>query len=156
TVGSFQGGEAENTIPEKAHIKGTLRCFDEQLRDDTLGRIEKLCRHIGEANGAEVAVEKVIGYPPLVNDPAVADLVIAAGRAVLGEGGVDVTGPVLASEDYSFYLQKVPGAFMFVGAGNPEKGCGYPLHHPRFDFDEQALPIVVRLMAGAALKLLEK
>ncbi len=154
TVGSFQSGEAENTIPEKATIKGTLRCFDERLRDGIFDRIEKLCRHIGEANGADVALEKVIGYPPLINDDAVADSVIAAGREVLGADGVDVAGPVLASEDYAFYLQEVPGAFMFVGAGNPEKGCGYPLHHPKFDFDEQALPFLIRLMSAAALKLL--
>lgn len=156
SIGSFQGGEAENTIPDKAMIKGTLRCFDEQLRDDILGRIEKLGRLIGEANGAAVTVEKVIGYPPLINDPAVADVVIAAGREALGDDLVDVAGPVLASEDFAFYTRKIPGAFMFVGAGNPAKGAVYPPHHPNFDFDEDALPVAVRLMAGAACKLLAR
>jgi amidohydrolase len=156
TIGTFQSGEAENTIPEKAMIKGTLRCFDEQLRDDALGRIENLSRHIAAANGAEVTVEKVIGYPPLINDPAVADVVIAAGREALGDDKVDVAGPVLASEDFAFYTREVPGAFMFVGAGDPAKGPVYPPHHPKFDFAEQALPNLVRLMAGAALKLLQK
>ncbi len=156
TIGAFQSGEAENTIPDKATIKGTLRCFDEQLRDDILARIETLATHIAAANGAGVAVEKIVGYPPLVNDPAAADRIIAAGREILGQDNVDVAGPVLASEDFAFYLREIPGAFMFVGAGNPAAGPVYPPHHPRFDFDEQALPILVRLMAGSALRLLRQ
>jgi amidohydrolase len=153
SVGSFQSGEAENIIPDKASIKGTLRCFDGQLRYAVLDRIEKLCRHIGEANGAEVDVEKVIGYPPLINDSAVAEQVMAAGGEVLGADGVEETPPALASEDFAHYLEKVPGAFMFIGAGAPGQTV-YPLHHPRFDFDEKALVYTVEIMAGAALKLL--
>ncbi len=153
SVGSFQSGEAENIIPDKAAIKGTLRCFDGQLRYEILDRIEKLCRHIGQAHGAEVAVEKVIGYPPLVNDPAVAERVLAAGAEVLGADGVEETPPVLASEDFAHYLAKVPGAFMFIGAA-PAGPTVHPLHHPKFDFDEQALAHAVRIMAGAALRLL--
>lgn len=153
SVGSFQSGEAENIIPDKASIKGTLRCFDGQLRYAVLDRIEKICRSIGEANGAEVAVEKVIGYPPLINDPAVAEQVMVAGREALGADGVEETPPSLASEDFAHYLEKVPGAFMFIGAAAPGQAV-YPLHHPRFDFDEQALAFAVEIMAGAALRLL--
>ena len=153
SVGSFQSGEAENIIPDKASIKGTLRCFDGQLRDDVLGRIENICRRIGQANGAEVAVEKIIGYPPLINNPAVAEQVMAAGCEVLGADGVEETPPVLASEDFAHYLEKVPGAFMFIGAAPPGRDA-YPLHHPKFDFDEQALAYTVEIMATAALKLL--
>jgi amidohydrolase len=153
TVGCFQSGEAENIIPDKALIKGTLRCFDEKLRYGTLDRIETLCRHICEANGATLSLEKVIGYPPLINDPAVADKVIEAGVAALGKDGVEVAGPSLASEDFAHYLTRLPGAFVFIGAGTPGKTC-YPLHHPRFDFDEQALAVGVEVMASAALNLL--
>ncbi len=153
TVGSFQGGEAENIIPDKATIKGTLRCFDGQLRHAVLDRIEKICRHLGAANGAEVAVEKVIGYPPLINNPAVAAQVMAAGGEALGADGVEEAPPVLASEDFARYLEKAPGAFMFIGAAAPGQAA-YPLHHPRFDFDEQALAFAVEIMAGAALRLL--
>lgn len=153
TVGCFQSGEAENIIPDKALIKGTLRCFDETLRYATLDRIETLCRHICEANGAGLSLEKVIGYPPLINDPVTADKVIEAGVAALGKDGVEVTGPVLACEDFAHYLTKLPGAFVFIGAGTPGQ-TGYPLHHPRFDFDEQALAVGVEVMASAALHLL--
>ncbi len=152
TVGCFQSGEAENIIPDKALIKGTLRCFDEKLRYATLDRIEQLCRHICDANGAGLALEKVIGYPPLINNPAVADRLIAAARTALGPDGVEVVGPVLACEDFAHYLDKVPGAFMFIGAA--PQGDIYPLHHPRFDFDEQALAVGVEVMANAALGLL--
>ncbi len=153
SVGSFQSGEAENIIPDKASIKGTLRCFDGQLRYDVLDRIENICRRIGEANGAEVTVEKVIGYPPLINNPAVAGQVMAAGGEVLGADGVEETPPVLASEDFSHYLEKVPGAFMFIGAA-PAGRDVYPLHHPKFDFDEKALAYMTEIMVGAALRLL--
>jgi amidohydrolase len=153
TVGCFQSGEAENIIPDKALIKGTFRCFDENLRYATLDRIETLCRHICEANGAGFSLEKVIGYPPLITDPAVADKIIEAGIAALGKDKVEVTGPVLASEDFAHYLTKLPGAFVFIGAGTPGQ-TGYPLHHPRFDFDEQALAVGVEVMASAALRLL--
>ena len=152
TVGCFQSGEAENIIPDKALIKGTLRCFDEKLRYATLDRIEQLCRHICDANGAGLSLEKVIGYPPLIADPAIADRLIAAAGATLGQGGVEVIGPVLACEDFAHYLTKVPGAFMFIGAA--PQGTVYPLHHPRFDFDERALAVGVEVMANAALGLL--
>ncbi|MDT8903945.1 M20 metallopeptidase family protein [Anaeroselena agilis] len=153
SVGSFQSGEAENIIPDKASIKGTLRCFDGQLRYTVLDRIETICRHIGAANDAEVTVEKVIGYPPLINHPAVAERVIAAGREALGADGVEEIPPALASEDFAHYLAKVPGAFMFIGAAASGRET-YPLHHPRFDFDERALTVAVETLAGAALGLL--
>jgi amidohydrolase len=152
TVGCFQSGEAENIIPDKALIKGTLRCFDEKLRYGTLDRIETLCRHICEANGAGLSLEKVIGYPPLINDPAIADRLLEAAAAALGKDGVEVTGPVLACEDFAHYLTKVPGAFMFIGAA--PRGDVYPPHHPRFDFDERALAVGVEVLTGAALRLL--
>lgn len=81
-------------------------------------------------------------------------MVAAAGREVLKEEGVIELQPAMVGEDFSFYQQQAPGAFIFVGIGNPEKGLVYPHHHPKFDMDEEGLRIGMEVMARTAVKLL--
>ncbi|MPN16517.1 N-acetyldiaminopimelate deacetylase [bioreactor metagenome] len=81
------------------------------------------------------------------------DVVVDASREVLDPKQILTINPVMAGEDFSCYLQKVPGMMLFVGSGNAEKGITYPQHHAKFDIDEDALPIGMEIMLRAALKL---
>jgi amidohydrolase len=89
------------------------------------------------------------------NDPQVTDIVLKAGREIIGDKAHPIN-PFMSSEDFSYYLQKIPGCFIFVGVGNREKGIIYPQHHPKYDIDEKALCYGMEVMSNAALKLLEK
>jgi amidohydrolase len=154
SVGVFQSGEAENIIPDVAEIKGSVRCFDEALRQDVFRRIETICAGICQANGATFSLEKLFGYPAVLNHSGVVSGIVAAGSTVLGKAAVEIMRPAMAAEDFAYYLQQIPGALMFIGAGNTERGIIYPHHHPRFDIDEQALAYGVETMVTAVIQLL--
>ncbi|WP_371376190.1 M20 family metallopeptidase [Sporomusa aerivorans] len=155
SVGVFRAGEAPNIIADSAFIHGTVRVFDTELRQAIFHRIEEIATGICQAAGASCLVELCAGYPPVINNSAaVVDAVVNAGRQTLGAAGVVPFRPVLAGEDFGYYLEQVPGAFMFIGAGNPAAGITYPHHHPKFDIDEQALVGGMEVLARAALNLL--
>lgn len=155
SVTRFTAGSSHNVIPDTAMLKGTVRSFDPQVRRDARERLERIVRGIAEAHGADIELDYVYGYSPVVNDEAVTRVVEEAAIGLVGAKRVVRTPPGMSGEDFSAYLQKVPGTFVNIGAGNPEKGIVYPHHHPRFTFDEDALEIGVRLFAAAADKLLE-
>lgn len=154
SVGAFQSGEAENIIPATASIRGTVRCYDEQIRREIFDRIEAICRGACQAHQAKYSLERLFGYPALINDKSVAEIAVAAAGEVLGTDAVSIMSPSLGCEDFAYYLTKIPGAFMFIGTGNPEAGIVYPHHHPRFDIDERSLTFGMEIMANTALRLL--
>jgi amidohydrolase len=156
SLGVFQSGKVHNVIAEKAVLKGTVRAFNEEMRRSLADRIKKLATGICSAAGAECTIDHTWGYPPVINNPDVVAVVAKAGRETLGAGGVIEITPVMAAEDFSYYLQRVPGAFLFVGIGNEKKGIVFPQHHGKFDIDEDALEYGVEVMIRAALQLLEK
>lgn len=154
SIGVFQAGQARNVIPETARIEGTIRVFDSELLKAIHRRVEQIVKGVCEAHGAGYQLANTCSYPPVVNDAAVARRMWQAAAAVLGEGGVSEVKPVLGAEDFSYYLQKIPGAFMFLGAGNAAKGIVHPHHHPKFDIDEDALVHGVEILARGAIDLL--
>lgn len=154
TVGSFKAGEVFNIIPDTARLLGTVRTFDPAVRNVIFDRMEEICRGVCSANGAGYSLERIYGYPPVVNDREVAEVVAAAGRESVGAGGVQEVKPLMVGEDFSVYQQLVPGVFFLVGAGNPVKGIIHSHHHPKFDIDEAALGHGCETMVRAALKLL--
>ncbi len=154
SVGVFQAGSVYNVIPETARLEGTIRVFDEETLAAVHRRIEQIVKGVCAANGAEYQFSTAPSCPPLVNDAAVVRRVWRAGAAVLGEAGVSEVKPVLGGEDFSYFLKKIPGAFMFVGAGNAAKGIVHPHHHPGFDIDEDALTYGVEILARSAVDLL--
>jgi metal-dependent amidase/aminoacylase/carboxypeptidase family protein len=91
-----------------------------------------------------------MGYPPVVNDPAETSRALQTAERLFGERAGKCE-PLMAGEDFSYYLQRVPGCFLFVGAGNPRAGIVYPHHHPCFDIDEQALDTAGRLLIELAV-----
>lgn len=155
SLGVFKAGSVFNIIPDTALLQGTVRSFSQEVREKVYARIEQICRGICTAHGAEFSFEAVYGYPPVINDPHVSALVAEAGKELLGEAGVIELQPAMVGEDFSFYQQQAPGAFIFVGIGNADKGLVYPHHHPKFDMDEEGLRIGMEVMARTAVNLLK-
>ena len=155
TVGRVQGGDARNVIPDQVLLQGTVRTFDPALREAMPQRLERIARGVTEAFGGKYELSYRLGYPCLVNNAAMADVVRAAARPIVGEEHVVVAPPVMGAEDMSYFLQRVPGCFFRVGSANAERGLTRPHHNPCFDFDEAALPIGVEVLAGAARRFLD-
>lgn len=142
----FEASRASNVIPDSVEIYGTIRTFDTSVRDRVLSRIEAVVRHYAAAWECEGRVEALgIPYPPVVNTPELADFAMGV-ASKLGETS---EAPMsMGAEDFSFYLQRSPGAFIILGTRNERKGIVYPHHHPKFDVDEEIL------WKGAALHAL--
>lgn len=150
TIGSFQAGTTNNVIAERCRLKGTVRSFDEQTRMMIHDRLKSLVTHICQMHGAEFDYQMRIGYPPVVNDEEEAERFFKVGERLFGESAVVRSEAITVAEDFSYYLEKVPGCFMFVGAGNESCGATYAHHHPKFDIDERAMQQAARLLIGMA------
>lgn len=154
SVTQFTAGSSHNVIPDKVTIKGTVRSFSKQVREQVPVQMRRIVDGITAAHGAEAELEYVWGYHPVVNDIDLTKLVEEAAIEALGEEAILHNPPGMSGEDFSAYQQKVPGAFINIGAGNKEKGIIYPHHHPKFTFDEDALPVGVLMFIRVAEKLL--
>ncbi|MFN8539089.1 MAG: amidohydrolase [Thermomicrobiales bacterium] len=155
TVGSLHAGTVANIIPEEATMRGTVRSFDPAVREHLAERIPALITGIANAMRAEAEVQYRLGYPALVNDAAMTDLVRGVAREIVGPRRVVEREPGMGGEDMSYFLQRVPGCFFRIGSRNPELGMTFGHHHPRFNIDdEQALPIGVAAVAAVALRYL--
>ena len=106
--------------------------------------------------GATYTVDKVFGYPAVINNPEIAAVVAEAGRETAGAEAVIEIGPSMGGEDFSYFMQKAPGMFLMLGGGNPATDAIYPHHHPKFDIDDSVLPIGVETFARATFKLLAR
>ncbi len=137
--GRFIGDGANNVIPESVSLSGTLRVFDEEKRAQILAKVEEIAFKVCQQYGATCIPDIRHGYPMVVNDPQVTQKTIQIAQQVLGEEHVLSLDLRTTAEDFSYFLQKVPGVFFRVGVSNPEKGIHYPLHSARFDIDERAL-----------------
>ena len=155
SLGVFKSGDTFNIIPDTAVLNGTVRSFNENIRMLLFDRIAQVTKGICEAAGATFIFEKFLGFPPVINHPAISKIIAEAGAKVLGNENALTINPVMAGEDFSHYLEKVAGAFMFVGIGNEEANIIYPHHHPKFDMDEKALAYGTEIMTRAALSLLK-
>lgn len=154
SLGVFKSGDVFNVIPDTALLDGTVRSFNPTMRTLLFKRIEQIVSGICLAAGASYTLDKFFGYPPIINHPEVSNILKTAGTETLGTKQVLTINPVMAGEDFSHYLEKVPGAFLFVGSGNEEKGIRYPQHHPKFDIDERSLAHGMEVMVATTLKLL--
>lgn len=154
SVTKISGGTADNVIPGSVELIGTVRSFDETLRAQVPQWMERIVKGITEAHGASYTFEYQRGYRAVLNDAEVTARVRAALVEAFGEDVIVETEPTMGGEDFSAYQAAVPGTFYFVGAGNAAKGIVYPHHHPRFTVDEDALPIGLRALVFATLRLL--
>jgi amidohydrolase len=154
SVTRISGGTANNVIPERVVLGGTVRALTPETRTRTREAMERVLRGVSEAYRVEHRFDWIEGYAPVVNDSEVAAVVERAARAELGDGAIASPQSVMAGEDFSAYLQVAPGAFFNVGARNEAIGATWPHHHPRFAIDEAALRNGIAVMARTALDIL--
>ena len=156
TIGSIHGGNQYNIIPENVVIEGTIRALDAQVRQKVARRIGEISAATATAFGGTATVEMDWGAPPVVNDAAMAALAAEAAKEVLGEDMVitHVDYPNMGGEDFAYYLEKVPGAFMFLSSANAEKKTDIAHHNPKFNVDEDVFWIGSAVYANIAEKFL--
>ena len=155
SVCMIQTGTASNIIPDTALIKGTMRAFTPEIFETLSNRLVEVVEGIAKAMGCKVDV--ALGNPilPTTNNDTIAGLTKEAILEILPETTIDEHHQTMGSEDMSIWLDKIPGCFFFLGSANAEKGLNYSHHHPKFDFDETALPMGAASLASAAVKILE-
>ncbi|MGN6673738.1 MAG: M20 metallopeptidase family protein, partial [Thermomicrobiales bacterium] len=155
TIGAIQAGTVSNVIPEDATLRATVRTFDEEVRQHLAERIPALIKGIAVAMRGDADVAYRFGYPSLVNDAAMTDLVREVAREIVGPEKLIEREPGMGGEDMAYFLREVPGCFFRIGWRNPERGLIYGHHHPRFNVDDEAaLPIGVAAVASVAMRYL--
>jgi len=156
TVGKIVAGTAPNVIAESAELEGTIRTTYPETRDHIHKGIRRMTEAMGELHDAEIHLELSEGYPPVINTAEEVELVRTCVRDLFGPDAL-TTSPhaSMGSEDFSYYLQHVPGAFFRFGARRPEWEP-MPLHSPRFDIDEAVLAIGAEFFDALARRALHR
>lgn len=143
SVCTVKAGEAFNVIPQTAMLLGTVRTLSPEMRDLAETRIRAIVENVCAAFGAKAEVDYDRGYPVTVNDPDKTDFMVNVARTVGGENAVDTTVlPLMGAEDFSYMLEQRPGAYIFLGNGDTAG-----VHHPAYDFNDEASPYGVSLWA---------
>ena len=156
TVTAIQAGSHElGAIPETATLTGTIRAVSEDTRLQLFSAVRELAVNIASAHGAEAEVIVVPGYPPLVNDPVIVEAIGEVSRRLLGKDHFRLLPtPIMPSEDFSYILQRVPGAMAFLGARSEGHSPVADVHSPQMILDEDAMAAGVALHTAMALRLL--
>ena len=150
TVGEIEAGTAFNIIPETARLGGTVRTVDADLRQRMPERIEELARGVARGMRGDAELNYRFSYPVTRNDAGAAGLALNVAKELFGEDrAVEVEHPSMGGEDFAFFLEELPGAYIWLGVGDVSG-----LHTPRFAFDEEILPQGAALLAALALESL--
>lgn len=155
SICTIHGGTAHNIIPASIELGGTIRSMSEAGRKLLHDELRRACGVV-EALGGSFHLNIKHGYPATVNDPDATEVAFAALGELLGEEKVSEQLPVMASEDFSFMLQKAPGCFMRLGVKNPTWDREYPVHTSTFRMDEDALPIGSAALATVAIQWMQE
>jgi hippurate hydrolase len=152
TVGEIEAGFAFNIIPETARLGGTVRTLDADLRNRMPERMEELARGVAGGMRGDAELDYHFSYPVTRNDADAAKFVLGVAEELFGEENtVELTHPSMGAEDFAYFLEKVPGAFIWLGVGDVSG-----LHTAKFAFDEEVLPRGSALLAALALESLSK
>ena len=151
TVGSLHAGSAPNVIPDEARLEGTMRSFADDVRQLLRRRVPEVLEHCAAVAGCRLEYEPIEGYPALVNDGPAVEVARQVAASVFGADNVHEPPPMACAEDFAYFLEQRPGAFILVGAGNQARGITAQHHTPRFDIDEAALPRGAELLVRLAL-----
>ncbi len=139
TVGRFHGGTASNVIAGLAELEGTIRAQEPTVRDHLMRSVQRIAESVAELHGAEVTVEFLEGTPAVINVPDMVAVAREAAERVVGPQSVqELAYANMGAEDFSYYLEKVPGCYIRFGAQDVGRQ-GFPAHSSKFDFDEKAL-----------------
>jgi amidohydrolase len=144
TVGQLQAGTKNNIIPDKAVMRGTLRTFNLDVREQLLGRLQSFVSDMARAYRAEARMDLTMGCPPVVNPEKETAFVHRCAVDALGDGAVNDGKPVMASDDMTYFLRARPGCYFRVGIA-PAHGRPAPHHAPEFEMNEDGLPVGLRV-----------
>jgi len=142
SVTQIQGGTADNIIPERVEFSGTIRTFQPATKAALIQRMQEMVPYLCKSYGTEGTFEFFEGYPALINNPVPCQWVADAADQMNLPRAAQAT---MGGEDMAYYLQKVPGAFFFLGAAPDQPDRVFPHHHPKFQLDERAVPLAMEL-----------
>ncbi|QUW24063.1 amidohydrolase [Sporosarcina sp. Marseille-Q4063] len=148
SVGSFVAENAFNVIADSAKIGGTVRTFNPEIRDLMEREMKRIVEGTALSNDCEIDCVYERGYPAVVNHEDETEFLKSVAEKIPGVENVIETEPHMGGEDFAYYLEKVPGTFFFTGA-RPDNT--FPHHHPKFDFDENAMLVAAKVLGAAAL-----
>ena len=152
SVGVFEAGTAKNVVAGRAHIAGTIRCQREETRAAIIENLERITRGVCDAFGASCEIDILHGLPVLMNDAAEAAFGAEIAAQVVGAKNViTLQNPMMGAEDFAYFTEAFPGAFLWIGSANEAKGLAQQNHQPHFDFDEDALAVGIKVLCGLAL-----
>ncbi|MDO8364292.1 MAG: M20 family metallopeptidase [Actinomycetota bacterium] len=155
TVGRISAGTTNNIIPETAVIEGTIRAISERTRAKVRDGIRRVAEGVSAAHDAQVTVDFHDGYPVTVNNPGSAEFALDVAREVVGKGAVvKLPNPIMGAEDFSYVLNRVPGAMVFLGGTGPDRNpaTAAPNHSNRVMFDETAMVNGIAVYGAMALR----
>jgi amidohydrolase len=157
TMGTIEGGRAGNIICDHVIMQGTVRTINEAVRKDIPTMIEEALKGVCKSMGASYQFDYVFVQPELINDDAMVDILKGEAEKIVGaENCIDLVDPVMGGEDFSEYLQIVPGAFFRLGTCSPEKNTCVPQHNSRFNVDDDALKYGMKILSASAIEFLSE
>jgi amidohydrolase len=156
TVGTIQGGTRFNVIAGEVKMTGTMRTFNDQVRERSIALMRETLQNITAAYGATFELNIEDGNPVTYNEPSLVEETLPTIRRVVGDKNALAIKPFMPAEDFAHYQKLVPGFYYFLGVGNREKGITAGWHTPDFDVDEESLVIGVKVMSNVLLDYLER
>lgn len=155
TIGKIEGGYMENIIAPEVRMRGTIRTLSASVRKKVPELLRRTIQGVTDAFGA--AFELVIheGYPPVVNDEGMVKFFGETNELLFGEKRWEYAGPSTGGEDFAYYAEHIPGVYFRLGTSNGQPDTSYPLHHPKFNLDESAMPLGSAMLAAIAVHYLD-
>lgn len=157
SVGKIEGGTARNIICDRVMLKGTARSLSKEVARKIPVLLKSVTSGVTKSAGASFELTYSPGYPVLVNHPEATDLARGTVVKMFGRQALfEIKRPEMGAEDFSYFLQKVPGTFLRLGIRNPKKDAVYPWHHPKFTVDEEVIKMGAAVLAGVAFDFLNR
>lgn len=154
TVGSINGGNRGNIIPEQVAMTGTIRTFDSDMQDKIHADVKRVATLVAEGLGATAEVDIQRGYPVTYNDPALTAQMVPVFDSLTTGGKPLVVKPVMGAEDFSYFANEIPGFFFFLGVAPDGKPESAPNHSPYFTVNDKAMKVGIESLSSLALKWL--
>ena len=152
--GTIDGGTAFNVVSDEVELRGTVRTFDDAIRDYILRRTQEISTAVAAGLRGEANFQHVRGAPAVINDEEVSRVVTEVATQALGKDNVVTISPPSVGDDATFFLRKAPGCYFLVGCANSSRGITASHHSPQFDIDEDSLPVATKVLTEAALRYL--
>ncbi len=153
TIGSIHGGVRSNIIPEDLYMLGTIRTLDNGMKATVLKRLEEIVHNVAKSNNIESKITYLVSYPITFNDPYLYEEILPTLERVNGKKNVHLMKAITGAEDFSYFQEKVPGTYFFIGGQKPgvDLSTVAPHHTPDFYVDDSAISTGIRSMVGLTL-----